>query len=211
MEENQTTKKPSGPSWVRLVSDIAPAIAFFIAFSFANKTHQPNPIIFATAIFLPVAILGFAFSWIKEKKISPVGIFTFVMIAIFSGLALKFNNGVFVKMKSTFIFSIMGSILLVSTFTGHNILKTLFDGALHMAEKHWRDLTIRVGIFYLFLAGLNELMWRNMAEKDWVFYHVWGDMILNFVFWAINIALLTKHLTDENGNPLLEEGKKETL
>lgn len=200
--ENQKTA--SGFNWVRLVSDLGPALAFFIGYMIANKTHQPNPVIFATLVFLPISVLAFAFSWWKEKKLSPIGLFSFVMIVIMSALGIWLKNDIFIKMRPTLIYSIMGLILLYSVWVKHNLLKTLFDSALHMPEIHWHGLALRAGIMYIGLAIINELVWRLLPEKTWVLYNMWGDFAINALFWIINIILLSKHMTDENGKPLLE-------
>lgn len=196
---------PKKRSNTRLISDLVPALAFFIGYVFANKTHQPNPVIFATLVFLPVAFLGFIYSWVKEKKLSPLGIFIFASLVVFSGLALWFKDDFFIKIRPTIIQGLMGIILLVSVFTRHNLLQTMFDGALHMPENIWRKLTITAGSFYVFMGALNYVIWKGFSEKVWVFYTTWGDVILSFVFWIGVMLRISRHLTDENGNPLLGE------
>ncbi len=198
-------KSPNSFNWVRLVSDLGPALAFFIGYFIAGKTHQPNPILFATIVFLPASILAFAFSYWKEKKVSPIGLFSFSVIVIFSILGIYLKNDLFIKMRPTFVYSVMGLILIGSVFMGRNVLKTLFDGAFHLPEDKWRTLSNNAGIMYISLAIINELVWRNFAEKTWVTYNMWGDFAINMAFWIISMALLAKHMTDENGNPMLSE------
>lgn len=201
--ENQKTN--SNFNWVRLISDLGPALAFFIGYMIANKTKQPEPVIFATMIFLPVSVLAFAFSWWAEKKLSPIGLFSFFMILIMSALGIWLKNDIFIKMRPTLIYAIMGLVLIFSVLVKKNILKTIFDSAFHMPEIYWHSLAQRAGIMYLGLALINELVWRTLPEKTWVLYNMWGDFAINAIFWIINIVLLSKHMTDENGNPLLEE------
>jgi intracellular septation protein len=206
--------KPSrqaGPGWVRLVSDLGPALVFFLSYQWAQRSGVPDaavgllgdrPIMFATAVFLPAAIAGFVFSWLVEKKISPIGVFSFLMIGVFSGLALWLQNDLFIKMRPTLIYTLMGSVLLVSVAVRRNLLKTLFGGAMHMAEQHWRTLAVRAGVMYLALAVINEAVWRTQPEPTWVTYNTWGDVAINMVFWVVNLAMLARHLTDEHGVPL---------
>lgn len=206
-------KKPT-TSWVRLVADLGPALVFFFTYQWAQKNGVPafasdlmagEAILFATAVFLPAAIAGFVFSWIMEKSLSPIGIFSFVMIALFSGLALWLKDDTFIKMRPTLIYCLMGSVLLVSVLVRRNLLKSLFGGAMHMAEQHWRGLTVRAGIMYLVLAVINEAVWRTQPEPTWVTYNTWGDVAINMIFWVVNIAMLARHLTDEDGVPLGEK------
>jgi intracellular septation protein len=220
MTETPQTPSPSGSAkkggarWVRLVSDLGPALVFFFAYQWTQKNGVPafasemmagEAILFATAVFLPAAIAGFVFSWIMERSLSPIGIFSFVMIAVFSGLALWLKDDTFIKMRPTLIYALMGSILLVSVAARRNLLKAVFGSAMHMAEQHWRALTVRAGIMYLGLAIINEAVWRTQPEATWVTYNTWGDVAINMIFWIVNISLLAKHLTDENGVPLSEK------
>ncbi|MBN8649706.1 MAG: septation protein IspZ [Caulobacterales bacterium] len=211
--ENKNETK-SGFDTVRIISDLGPALAFFIGYFLAPKlfpadpiTHEPKPILIATLFFLPVSVLTFIFSWVKTRKISPIAMFTFVMILIMSGLGLWLKNDIFIKMRPTLIYSLMGLILIYSVIVRNNLLKTLFDSAIHMDDVHWRTLALRAGILNICLAILNEIMWRLFSEKTWVLYNMWGDVAINLAFWIINIMALSKYMTDENGKPLLEDEK----
>lgn len=206
-ENINTTAKLPGPSLTRLISDLGPALVFFIAYFIAQKIKHPQPLIFSTIAFLPAAVAGFIYSWIKEKKLSPIGIFTFVVVGLFSLLGIFLKNELFIKMRPTALYTAIGSILLVSVAFNRNVLKTVFDGMIHMPEAIWRTLALRVGAWNIFLAIVNELVWRNLPEKTWVIYNMWGDFSINAIFWVINIILLSKYFTDENGNPLLENEK----
>jgi intracellular septation protein len=199
--------------WVRLVSDLGPALVFFFSYQWAQRNGVPDwakalvgdeAILFATVIFLPAALAGFAFSWLKERQISPLGVFSVAMIVIFSGLAIWLKDDIFIKMRPTLIYALMGSVLLVSVLVQRNVLKMLFGGALHMAEVHWRALTLRAGAMYLALSAINELVWRTQPEPTWVAYNTWGDVAINMVFWVVNLAMLARHFTDAEGRPLVE-------
>ena len=211
-----TTPRQSSP-WVRLVSDLGPAVVFFLTYQWTQKNGVPEAfvplvgdqaILFATIVFLPAALAGFAFSWWKERQLSPLGVFSVAMIVIFSGLALVLKDDTFIKMRPTLIYALMGLILLVSVAAKRNVLKMLFSGAMHMAEAHWRGLTVRAGIMYLILSVINEVVWRTQPEATWVTYNTWGDAAINMVFWVVNLALIARHLTDAEGRPLAEVEQK---
>lgn len=201
----QNPLKKTGPSATRMISDLGPALVFFVAYLIAQKIKHPQPLILATMIFLPASILGFIYSWVKERKISPIGLFSFVVVGIFSLLGIFLKNELFIKMRPTALYTLIGAILLASVAFKRNVLKTVFDGMIHMPDDIWRVLAIRVGLWNLVLAIINEVVWRNFHEQTWVVYNMWGDVGLNMVFWIINMVLLAKHLTDEDGKPLLEE------
>jgi intracellular septation protein len=208
-----TPEKPANASWVRLVSDLGPALVFFLSYNQANKQGVPawasdiaadKPVLFATLIFLPAALAGFAFSYWKERSLSPMGLFSFAMIGVFSGLALWLKNDIFIKMRPTLIYGLMGLILIASVMFKRNILKGLFSGALHMPEAQWHGLALRAGFMYLALSVINETVWRTQPEEIWVTYNTWGDMAINLVFWVVNMVVLAKHFTDAQGKPLTD-------
>jgi intracellular septation protein len=203
-------------SMIRLISDLGPAIVFFVAYNFANKNGVPSfaaelsnnqATLFATLMFVPAAIAGFVFSYLQEKKVSPLGLFIFVLVCIISALGIWLKNDIFIKMRPTLIYALMGGILIVSVLASRNLLKTLFAGALHLPEPQWRSLAVRAGVMYLSLAAINEAVWRTQSEKDWVFYNTWGDTTINLIFWMVNMVFLAKYFTDEHGNSLMDEVK----
>lgn len=222
MSENSPVVTPSKPpqggaSWVRLVSDLGPAAVFFFSYQWAEKHGVPSAltdltgsqaVLFATLVFIPAAVGGFAFSYWKERTVSPMGLFTFVMIGVFSGLALWLKNDIFIKMRPTLVYSLIGLILLGSVAFKRNVLKALFSGALHMPEAVWRGLTLRAGLMYVSLAVINEVVWRTQPLQTWVTYNTWGDMAINMIFWIVNFAFIAKYLTDPEGNPLLDPADK---
>jgi intracellular septation protein len=62
-----------------------------------------------------------------------------------------------------------------------------------MNEIGWDKLNYRWIIFFIFLALLNELVWRTQTEIVWVNFKVWGILPLTFVFTAFQIPLINKY------------------
>ena len=52
--------------------------------------------------------------------------------------------------------------------------------------RHGASLTLRWGIFFLVVAGLNELIWRNVSTDTWVNFKVFGLLGLTLVFALAN-------------------------
>ena len=61
----------------------------------------------------------------------------------------------------------------------------------------WNKLTYRWAVFFLFLAVLNEAIWRTQGEEIWVNFKVWGILPLTFVFTAFQIPLIKKYKKNE--------------
>jgi len=97
-------------------------------------------------------------------------------------------------MKPTII-NIIFAIALIfgKVFLNKNFLKFFFNNAIQMNEIGWDKLNYRWIIFFIFLALLNELVWRTQTEIVWVNFKVWGILPLTFVFTAFQIPLINKY------------------
>jgi intracellular septation protein len=72
--------------------------------------------------------------------------------------------------------------------------------AVKLTEAAWRTLSIRWGLFFLFLAVLNEIVWRSVSTDAWVNFKVFGLLPLTLVFAIANAPFMTKHMIeDEKG------------
>ena len=82
------------PQIRRLALDLGPLLIFFAAFKYRG-------IFGATAAFMAAVLAALAIGYILEKRISPMPLFTAILVVIFGGLTLYLKNDVFIKMKPT--------------------------------------------------------------------------------------------------------------
>ena len=47
--------------------------------------------------------------------------------------------------------------------------------------------------FFLFLAILNEIVWRNFSTDDWVSFKVWGIFPLTLLFTVLQVPFILRH------------------
>ena len=76
----------------------------------------------------------------------------------------------------------------------------MLNNAFKISEQGWTILNKRWAYFFIFLAFLNEIVWRSYApEKEyiWVNFKVWGILPLTFIFTAIQLPLINKHKINE--------------
>ena len=64
---------------------------------------------------------------------------------------------------------------------------------INLSDQGWFELSKRWSIFFIFLALLNEIIWRNFSEEMWVNFKVFGILILTFIFSITLFPLLTKY------------------
>lgn len=176
-------------SLLKFITDFGPLLIFFTVYykSGNNLSIAIPPLIIATLIAVLI-------SYIVEKKIPYLPLVGGIIISIFGGLTLYFNNPVFLYMKPTIINIIFAIVLIFGkVFLNQNFLKFFFNNAIQMNEIGWDKLNYRWIIFFIFLALLNELVWRTQTEIVWVNFKVWGILPLTFVFTAFQIPLINKY------------------
>ena len=176
-------------SFLKFITDFGPLLIFFTIYykSGNNLIVAIPPLIIATII--AVAIVYFI-----EKKIPFVPLLGAVLVSTFGGLTLYFKNPIFIYIKPTIINILFAIILLVGRYIfNHNFLKVLLNQAFKMYEIGWNKLNDRWAYFFLFLALLNEIIWRTQTESFWVNFKVWGMLPLTIVFTAAQFPLLNKY------------------
>ena len=176
-------------SLLKFITDFGPLLIFFVVYSKSGKNLSAAipPLIVATIIALLI-------SYIIEKKIPYVPLIDGIIISIFGGLTLYFDNPVFLYLKPTIINILFGLILAFEGFfTKERLMKKMLGRSVSLSDEGWRLLTIRWIFFFFSLAVLNEYVWRTQTEEFWVNFKVWGILPITFVFTAFQIFLINRH------------------
>ena len=176
-------------SLLKFITDFGPLLIFFTTYykSGNNLSVAIPPLIIATIIAVIVV-------YVVEKKIPYVPLIGGIIISLFGGLTLYFNNPVFLYIKPTIINLVFATTLLTGRlFFNRNFLKVFFKSAFQLDENGWIKMNNRWACFFIFLAILNELVWRTQSEVMWVNFKVWGILPLTFIFTALQLPLINKH------------------
>jgi intracellular septation protein len=176
-------------SFLKFITDFGPLLIFFTIYykSGNNLTVAIPPLIIATII--AVIIMYFV-----EKKIPYVPLIGGIVISLFGGLTLYFDNPIFLYMKPTIVNIIFASILIISKiFFDKNFLKFFLQTAFQLDEIGWNKLNFRWAYFFIFLAILNEIVWRTQPEATWVNFKVWGMLPITFIFTALQLPLINRY------------------
>ena len=176
-------------SFFKFIADFGPLLIFFIIYykSGNNLSIAIPPLVVATI----VAVIAVFFI---EKKIPIIPVIGAIIISLFGGMALYFDNPVFLYMKPTIINIIFAIVLIFGKlFFNKNFLKFFFRTAFQLDEIGWDKLNFRWAYFFIFLALFNEIVWRTQPETTWVNFKVWGLLPLTFIFTAFQIPLINKH------------------
>ena len=165
-----------------------PLIVFFVVYYKSDKDLYLSitAVIIATLISL-VAL------YIKERKISTMMLVSTVILVVFGGLSIFLKNDIFFKMKPTIINALFAIILIGSTFFNKPVLKMLLNSSMKLTNQGWSLMNKLWSGFFIFLALLNEIVWRTQTTDVWVNFKVFGIMGITIVFTIIQIPLLKKH------------------
>lgn len=172
---------------MKLLLDFFPLAVFFGVYKFGGGLMP------ATAALIGCTLISLVITYVKERKVALNPLITGVVVAVFGGMTLYLNDTTFIKMKPTIINLLFAAILLGGLVLKKPLLKPLLDAALTMEDAGWQKLTLRWGIFFIFLAVLNEIIWRNFSEDFWVGFKVFGMMPLTLLFMLSQVPLLKKY------------------
>lgn len=166
--------------------DFAPLLVFFVA----NYIWGLMP---ATGAIMVTTTIAITISWVYARHIPMMPLVSGILLMIFGGLTLVFDNDIFIKMKPSIVYVMMSIALAIGLYTGRNFLGKLMGGVFDLTDQGWHILTLRWIGFFLFAAVLNEAVWRTQPTDVWVSFKVFGVLPLTFVFAAFQAPLLTKH------------------
>ena len=193
-------REPAGGS--KLLIDLGPLLVFF-AVNFLAPVPPLTKIFVATGAFMIAMVAAMLYSAIRFRHISPLLWFSGVMVVILGGLTIWLHNETFIKVKPTLYYLLVAGLLGFGLWRDKPLLKLVLGSAYPgLTDEGWRKLTRNWAGFFLFMAALNELVWRNSSTDFWVGFKLWGAIPLTFLFAAVNIPMLLKHgLTQDAAEP----------
>ena len=200
-------EKPQLNPLLKLALDFGPLLLFFFANSKpalfepwiaplipdAVATGERAGIFVATAVFMVAIVAALAISYALTRRLPMMAMVSAVIVVVFGGATLFFQNETFIKVKPTIIYLLFAGTLFGGLIFRKPLLAMVFDQMFDLTEEGWRKLTIRWALFFLALAVLNEIVWRTQSTDTWVSFKVFGVMPITFIFAALQYPLLTKH------------------
>ena len=174
---------------IKLLADFGPLLIFFVIY-FNNE----NDLKIAIPPFIAATIIALAVVYFLEKRIPMVPLTGGILITLFGGLTLYFDNKIFFYMKPTIINLLFAGVLFFGKFfTKKPLLKMFFQNAFDLEDEGWKKLNYRWIGFFIFVAILNEIVWRTQTEVFWVNFKVWGLLPISFIFAVSQFPLINKY------------------
>jgi len=184
------TSSPKMGQGTKLLIEMGPLVAFFVA-------NWKAGIFWGTGIFMAATAVALTASWVMTRKIAMVPLVSAIFVALFGALTLWLHSELFIKVKVTLINALFGVVLLGGVAMGRSYLKLIMGEAVRLTEAAWRTLSIRWGVFFFAMAGLNEVVWRNFSTDAWVNFKVFGLLPITLAFALANAPFMSKHMIEE--------------
>jgi intracellular septation protein len=190
---------------LKQVLELGPPLLFFVAYlwvrdeTFTIGGTDYGGFIVAAAAFVPVLLASIAVLWVLTGRISRMQVFTAVLVVVFGGLTVWFNDERFFKMKTTIVYGVFAVILGIGLLQGRSYLAWVMSEFLPMQHEGWMILTRRLTACFAGLAVANEVVWRTMSTDAWVKIETFGFPIVLFLFLWAQIYALQKYLIETGG------------
>ena len=191
-------------AYIKFIFEILPLAVFFTVNSvenieildrFYSVFFSIDDKFFKATFFLVLtSLIAIPVAWYIDRKIPWMPIVTGIFVLFFGGLTLFLQDPDFIKLKPTIINLVFAIFLLGGLKYDKIFLKIAFQ-AFNLDDETWKKLTLRWSLFFIFLAILNEIVWRNFTSDQWVFFKVWIIFPLTIFFMVFFILpLINKNI-----------------
>ncbi len=191
---------------LKQVLELGPPLFFFGFYMLVrDETYtvfgvEYDGFIMAAAVFVPVLLAAMGALWALTGELSRMQIVTAVLVIVFGGLTVWFNDERFFKMKTTIVYGLIAGILGFGLWRGKSYLEWALGQMLPMEPEGWMILTKRLAGLFALLAIANEIIWRTMSDDAWVKIETFVFPGLLFVFLWVQILALQRFLIEDDAD-----------
>lgn len=191
---------------LKMALELGPIIIFFIGYGkikdqvFVISGREYEGFIVATALFIPLILTTTAILWALTGKLSKMQLMTALLVVIFGGLGIWFNDERFFKMKPTILYLAFSIILFAGLVRGKSFLAVIMAEMMPLKQEGWMILTRRLALFFFILAVSNELVWRLMSTDTWVSFKTFVLPLVLFAFFISQSSMLSRYSIDKPDN-----------
>lgn len=170
----------------KLAIELGPLLVFFAGNAAAG-------IYAGTAAFMVATLISLAVARALYHKLPVMPLVSGVIVLVFGGLTLYLRDDTFIKLKPTIVYSLFAALLAAGLMLRKPLLELLFGPVFALTEEGWRKLTLRWAAFFVAMAIVNEIVWRNFSTDAWVSFKAFGFLPLTFLFALAQVPLMQRH------------------
>jgi intracellular septation protein len=201
---------------MKLLFDLFPVILFFATFKYAEKSPElaaswmgsllgfvPDdvklaPILLATVVVIAATVAQIVWVRIRHGKVDKMLWVSLVLVVVFGGLTLAFQNEAFIKWKPTILYWVFAGSMAFSAYVlKKNAIKAMLGEQLTLPEPIWTRVNLAWIAFFLVMGVLNLIIAFNFSTDTWVNFKLFGGMGLMLVFVLGQGLLLSKYVEED--------------
>jgi intracellular septation protein len=198
-------------SWLNLLVDFGPLLVFFLTYRhFAPPSDEQGlgvvlAVTKGTVAFMVATVIALIVSRWRLGHVSPMLWLSTVLILGFGTLTVLLGDPFWVQFKPTAVYLLFAGVLFAGLARGKAMLRYLLQSAFDgLDDQGWLKLSRNWALFFVFLAGLNELLRQVLTFEGWLQAKLWGFTALSFLFTFSQIPMVLRH-------GLGQEAKEEVL
>ena len=190
------SEKPPPHGALTFAVDFGPLLIFFLTYKFAGPGGITSMII-ATIAFIVAVVIAIGVGLFVLRRVSPMTWISAILIIGFGGMTIYLRDPKFIQIKPTIIYLLFAGALFVGLARRKAVLRWLFGPIFPgLTDSGWLKLTRNWALFFLLLAGANEVMRATLSFDTWLTIKVWGMTIASLVFAVANMPMLLRHGLD---------------
>jgi intracellular septation protein len=170
--------------------ELLPLLVFFLVYLKKNM-------VWATGALAIASVLVIGLIYVKDRTLSKAQIIGVMLVVVFGGLTVYFNDPAYLVAKVSVINVLFGLVLLGGYLFKRAFIKDLMGEAMALPDHAWMSLSLRWAFFFFFLAALNLVIWFNFSEKVWAAFKLGGLLGLTLLFAFANAPFMAKHMIED--------------
>ncbi len=183
---SQTDRYQAMNPILRLGIELGPLLVFFAV----NASYG---IFAATGAFMAAIAVSLGGAYAAARHVPMLPLVSGLIVLVFGGLTLYLQNETFIKLKPTIVNALFAAAIFGGLALGRNFVKTVLGAMVALTDRGWRLLAVRWGLFFVAMAVLNEIVWRNVSTDTWVTFKVFGFLPLTLAFALAQTPLMRRH------------------
>jgi intracellular septation protein len=207
VNEAAPAPKKAKSGWINVLVDYGPLLVFFAVYRWFKPDGEDIAgeifaVVRSTGAFIVAALVALAVSRWRLGKISPMLWLSTALIVGFGAFTIYTGDPWWIQRKPTAIYVLFGIALLIGWWRGKALLKYLLEAAFDgLNDAGWLILSRNWGVFFFFLAALNEVLARSLSFESWLAAKLWVFLPLSFLFTFTQLPMLLRHgLTAEGAS-----------
>lgn len=176
---------------LKFVTEFGPLVAFFVG-------YKVGGIQTATLYMLVISLTSLVIYYLINRKIHNFSLISSGILLVSATITLVTGNAVFIKVKPTILYVVFALAFYFSATREKPLMKYILNSALPLQESSWKVLSYRFAGFFVIMAIVNEMVWRNFEELTWVKFKVFGAIPITVLFILMQLPFIMKNRLPED-------------